>query len=225
MKLITKIGIVAIYLLFTDFVFSQSESEQTLRFATSVTSFDARSKEIQGSIYINEELLPSKLSNSEIVYAARYDAYQDEMEIQRDGKLYYLPKTFDVAVTFLASNKTYQVFSYDDKGTLRAGYFVMLEKGDKISLLNREKIKFVEEVVPKTGYEKYQPPKLKRESDQFFIGYKNNTTLDLPKKKSDILALFSSKANEVEAYAKSKKLGFKKSEDLIEIFKFYNMLN
>jgi hypothetical protein len=225
MKLITKIGIVSISLLFTDFAFSQSDSEQTLRHATSVTSFDARSRDVEGSIYINDELLPAKLSNSEIIYAARYDAYQDEMEIQRDGKLFYLPKTFDVTITFLNSNKTYQVYSYDDKGTLRAGYFAMLEKGEKISLLNREKIKFVEEVMPKSGYEKYKPPMLKRESDQFFIGYKNNTTVPLPKKKDEILALFSSKANEVQSYAKSNKLGFKKSEDLIEIFRFYNSLN
>ena len=56
MKLITKIGIVAISLLFTDFAFSQSDSEQTLRHATSVTSFDARSRDVEGSIYINDEL-------------------------------------------------------------------------------------------------------------------------------------------------------------------------
>jgi len=65
---------------------------------------------------------------------------------------------------------------------------------------------------------------LKRPSDVFFIGYKNNTSTELPRRKKHFFRLFSSKAHEVESFVKKQKLRFKDKEDLIEIFIYYNSL-
>jgi len=35
----------------------------------------------------------------------------------------------------------------------------------------KERIKFFEEVIAKSGYDKYQPPTLKRVRDKLYIGY------------------------------------------------------
>jgi hypothetical protein len=205
--------------------YGQSESEQILKHSVSVTSIDLRSKEVVGSAYVNDNLMPATLQNENIAYPMRYNAYEDEMEFEREGKFYNLNKVLNQEIIFVGSNKTYKVFFDTDNGTTNLSYFVVLLQGDKISLLNKEKIKFFEAVKPKTGYDKYKPPTLKRVNDKLYIGYKNSTTTELPRKKKDILKLFSSKAGEIETYAKENKLGYKNTEDLIQIFSYFNTLN
>ncbi|MDO9273933.1 MAG: hypothetical protein Q7T92_00100 [Lutibacter sp.] len=216
---------VIVLLLFTISGYSQkTDSEQTLEHRSSITSFDLRSKELVGSIYINENFLPAKLSNSQDPYLIRYNAYQDEMEVEKNGNSYRLLKNLNVSINFEGINKTYQVFNYLEKKETVPGFFVVLYNGDNISLLLKEKIKFYEEVKAKTGYDKYKPPTLKRVADEFYIGYKNSSAKELPSKKKDILSLFASKANEMEAYVNENKLGFKSEEDLIKIFSYYHTL-
>ncbi|HEY9168936.1 MAG TPA: hypothetical protein VIN72_05575 [Lutibacter sp.] len=203
----------------------KTDSEQTLVHRTSVTSFDLRSKELVGSIYINENFLPAKLSSGQDQYLARYNAYQDEMEVQKNGNGYHLSKNLNYSIDFEGTNKSYQVYNYEEKSKKMSGFFVVLYKGDNISLLLKEKIKFYEEVKPKTGYDKYIPPTLKRVDDEIYIGYKNSSAVALPNKNKDILSLFASKANDIASFAKENKLGFKSEADLIQIFKYYNTLN
>jgi len=201
-----------------------TSSQELINDKQSISSFDYRNKDLVGSNYIDQNFLSAKLNIDEIIYAMRYDAYQDEMEIEKDGNTFYLRKDFNYQITFLDKNKIYQVYNYEEKEKINKGFFVVLYNGDKISLLLQEKIKFYEEEEAKTGYDKYEPPKLKREKDKIFLGYKNNVTKELPKKKKDILKLFSSKSKVVELFIKENKLGFKKSEDLIKIFSYYNSL-
>jgi hypothetical protein len=201
-----------------------TSSQELINDTQSVSSFDYRNKDLVGSNYIDENFLSAKLNIDEIIYSMRYDAYQDEMEIEKDGNTFYLRKGFNYQITFLDKNKIYQVYNYQENEKLNNGFFVVLYNGDKVSLLLQEKIKFYEEKQAKTGYDKYEPPKLKREKDKMFIGYKNNAAKELPKKKKDILKLFSSKSKIMELFAKENKLGFKKPEDLVKIFSYYNSL-
>jgi len=201
-----------------------TSSQELINDTQSIRSFDYRNKDLVGINYIDENFLSAKLNIDEIIYSMRYDAYQDEMEIEKDGNTFYLRKDFNYQITFLDKNKIYQVFNYEEKEKINKGFFVVLNHGDKVSLLLQEKIKFYEEKQAKTGYDKYEPPKLKREKDKIFIGYKNNASKELPKKKKDILKLFSSKSKIVELFAKENKLGFKQSDDLVKIFNYYNSL-
>jgi len=201
-----------------------TSSQELINDTQSVSSFDYRNKDLVGSNYIDENFLSAKLNIDEIIYSMRYDAYQDEMEIEKDGNTFYLRKGFNYQITFLDKNKIYQVYNYQENEKLNNGFFVVLYNGDKVSLLLQEKIKFYEEKQAKTGYDKYEPPKLKREKDKMFIGYKNNASKELPKKKKDVLKLFSSKSKIMELFAKENKLGFKKPEDLVKIFSYYNSL-
>ena len=203
----------------------QNNEEGVIFTKTTVTSFDHRSKELVGSSYIDENFLPAKLMDNAKVYSMRYNVYQDEMEVEKDGEKRYLSKFFDFPITFLGVDKVYQLFNYKERNNPKDGYFVVLYRGDKVSLLLKEIIKLYDEVKPKTGYDKYQPPTLKRERDKFYIGYKNNTAIELPKKKKDILLLFSKKAKDVESFAKSNKLSFKDKDDLVRIFRYYDSIS
>ncbi|MFD0761801.1 hypothetical protein ACFQZW_06870 [Lutibacter aestuarii] len=207
------------------FSYGQSESEQILNHSVSVTSLDLRSKELVGSPYVNDDFFPAKIKGIETAYPMRYNAYEDEMEFEKEGKFYNFNKVLNQEVVFLATNKKYKLFFDTENNDNSIGYFVVLFQGNKIDLLNKEKIKFFEAVKPKTGYDKYKPPTLKRVNDKFYIGYKNGTTTELPRKKQDVLKLFSEKSNDIQNYAKKNRLSFKDKEDLIQLFKYYNTLN
>lgn len=203
----------------------KTDSEQILRHTTSITSFDFRSTKLVGSSYINENFLPAKISNNDNIYLIRYNAHMDEMEGNKNDKPYHLVKSMNYTILFEGINKSYRVYNYEEKNEVKPRFFVVLFNGDKISLLLQEKIKFYEEVKPRTGYEKYQPPTLKRLKDKLFIGFKDNSARELPNKKSKFLALFTDKSSDIESYVKRNKLSFKNTEDLIKIFSYYNSLN
>jgi len=155
----------------------------------------------------------------------RYDAYKDVFEVKRAGEIFYfLPKKFDYPVTFIDTKKVYQVFLHEKKKKTTSGFFVVLNKGKNGVLLLKEKINFHEEVKVKSELDKYKPPTLKRATDTFFIGYKNNTSTKLPRNKKGFFNLFSSKSKEVKSFVKKQKLSIKNKEDLIEIFTYYNSL-
>jgi len=205
--------------------FSQERAtEDILIHKTSVRSFDFRSKNLVGTTYINNDFLPAKMQEDDKIYSLRFNAYFDEMEVLKNNEEFSLQKRFNRPITFLGSNKIYQVFEYNHQGKETKGYFVVLMKGEKINLLLQEKIKYIAEVEPKTGYDKYKPPSLIRTKDKFFIAFKNNTTKEIPRKKKDFLSLFSSKSKDVENYMKKNKLSFKNADDLVKIFNYYDSL-
>ncbi len=190
-----------------------------------VPSFDLRANDLLGSSYINEQFLAVKLINSDKTYLMRYNAYMDEIEFEKDGKLFYLTKAYNFSIIFESLNKIYQVFSYQENNRTKDGYFVALSKGDNISLLLQEKIKYFDEVKARSGYTKDKPAALKRIKDKLYIGYNNKTASELPIKKNELLKLFSSKSADIEVYAKKNNLDFRKNEDLIQMFNYYNTLN
>ena len=225
MKALKSLAILLIMLLCSITNYSQTIIIPELRNdMQSTISFDLRSKDLVGSSYIEKNFLPAKLSVDGAIYSMRFNAYKDEMEIEKDNNKFYLRQDFNYTATFLRTNKVYQVYKYEEKDQDKTGFFVVLFSGDKVSLLLKEKIQFYEEVIAETGYDKYQPPALKRKKDKLYIGYKNNETKELPKKKKDIIKLFSSKSKNIESFAKENKLGFKNKEDLVKIFTYYHSL-
>ena len=224
MKIISKYYML-VMLLFVSFIsFSQTGSNQILE-RTTINSFNLQSKDLVGTSYINDDFLSAKLIDGEEMYSMRYDAYKDVFEVKRAGEIfYYLPKKFNYPVTFIDTKKVYQVFLHEKKKKTTSGFFVVLNKGKNGVLLLKEKINFHEEVKVKSELDKYKPPTLKRATDAFFIGYKNNTSTKLPRNKKSFFKLFSSKSNEVKSFVKKQKLSIKNKEDLIEIFTYYNSL-
>ena len=206
-------------------VFSQvRDNNELLSYTNNVSNIDLRSKDLVGTPYISKDHAPAKFSLNGNIYPMRYNGYQDEMEIEKEGNLFNLKKEIGSKITFLNENKIYSVYNFSEDNQPKVGFFVLLFESDKISFLIKEKVKFYEEVEAKTGYDKYKPPTLKRENDIFYISYDNKTAIQTPRKKKEILALFSDKANDVESYAKKNKLGFSKKDDLIKICTYYSTL-
>ena len=225
MKILISFSLLLINLFSSNTCYSQVKTVQDFIIdMKSKIFYDNSPKDLVGSSYIDKTFHSAKISVDGTIYSIRFDAYRDEMEIEKDNHKFYWRKAFNYTATFLGTNKVYQVYNYEDKDQVRTGFFVVLFNGDKVSLLMKERIKFFEEVIAKSGYDKYQPPTLKRVKDELYIGYKNNETKELPKKKNEILKLFSNKSKNVESFAKENKLGFKNKKDLIKIFAYYHTL-
>jgi hypothetical protein len=218
--------VLTLFCLFSLISYSQnSDSEQLFTNATSLTSIDLRSKKLVGNSYIDEIFLPARISNSKKISLIRYNAYLDEMEIEIKGKAYFLPKDYNYSIFFETTNKTYQLLSYEDNGLTKKGFFVVLSKGEKVSLFSQEKIKLYDEVPAKLGFTRYEPPTLKKIKNEIYLEFKDNSIVKLPKKKKNLVSLFSGNSKDLELYAKKNKYSFNKTEDLIKIINYYNSLD
>lgn len=213
-----------VFFLLSISIHCQVTNSQEFLNSRNITSIDLRSTEVKGDAYLNTDFMPARLSLDNTIYSMRFNAYQDEMEVEKDDKLYDLKKQPGYQITFLTTNKVYAIYNFDQANQVKTGFFVVLFQGDKVSLLLKEKIEFFEEVKPKTGYDKYQPPKLERVDDKFYMSRDGVTAIELPRRKKEILSLFLEKAGDVESYAKKNKLSFNKNEELAKIFAYYNSL-
>lgn len=209
------------------FAFGQADQgTQPLLQSEQVRSYSLRTGELKGSEYLNENFNPVKFSDSDKTYQVRYNAHQDEMEIIKNGESYNLPKKFDYTITFLNKPETnYKVYSYKVNKQEKKGFFLLINPNKDFSLLVKEEIRLYDEVKGERGISNYKPPTLKRVKDKYFIGFKDNTAIEIPRKKKDFYLLFKKHSEALEMFVKGNKLNIKNKEDLIQIFNHYNTLN
>lgn len=211
-------------ILFSIIISAQSPSYESRAFdKLSFDTFDLRAEGLNGTSYIQSDFLPANVEKYDSLLFLRYNAFQDEMEIKKD-KTYFIPKKIGLSVIFKGTNFTYKIFSFESKGKIKLGFLKVLQEGPRMSLLLQEKIIFVEEVKPKTGYEEYEAPRLKRIKDKLFYSEKNNVALEIPKKKKDILNIFSNNLVEIKSFVNKNRLNVKNQKNIIKIIEYYNTL-
>lgn len=211
-------------MLFNITIYGQNPSYEQRAFdAATFDTFDTRAEGLKGTSYIQNDFLPANIESYNNLMLLRYNAFQDEMEIKTD-KIYFIPKKNGLSVIFTGTKFNYKIFSLENNREIKLGFLKVLQNGSRMELLLQEKIIFVEEVKPKTGYEKYEAPRLKREKDKLFYSVKNSVAIEISKKKREILSIFSNNLNEIKIFAAKNKLSFKKQKDLIKIVEYYNTL-
>ncbi|WP_457618905.1 hypothetical protein [Lutibacter sp.] len=173
--------------------------------------------------YINNTFLSARINNSKKTFNIRYNVYKDEMEIKENDTIYFLPKNIGFTINFQNIDKAYQVFRSSLKN--KESYFVLLFKGNKLSLLLKERIDVQTRFIARKGFVGYLPPTLTRLKDLFYVGYTNDSTsLQLPIRKKYFYNLFLDKSSSVASFTKRNKLNYKNKKDLIKIFAYYNSL-
>lgn len=226
-----KLSIVSFlgFFLTHSFIFAQANNEQKefinyFNPSTNIFRYDINNSKVEGTKYLNPKFFPARLSADQVIYNMRYNAFADEMEIEKEGKTYVLIKQHEHRVTFLNTNKIYQLLDFTEGTKHHMGFFVVVIEGNKLSLLKKERIEFFKEVKPNSGYDKYQPARLERIPDKLYYTLDKKNAIRLSSKKKNILNIFSNKAMEVENFVKKNKLKFNKEKDLIEIFNYYNTI-
>lgn len=223
MKFLKYFIVIILFTLSFNLVAQANLLDQDLKSRNGIRTFDLRSTDLEGTVYINEEFQPAKINNDKKLYFARYDAYHNEMEVNAADGVHYLPKTYNLPLQFTNANKIYQVFDYKKNNEQFTEFFVLLSSGN-IKLLALEEVEYFEGVKAKSSYETSKPAKLERAKDEYYISTEDNLAIELSKKKKDFLSIFNDKSEKIESYMKENKLNTKDQEDLVKIFSYYDSL-
>lgn len=220
--------ILLIGLLSIQFVHSQFTSAGGAynRYGFRIKLFDYSNEPIDGSPYLYKEYSPAKISIIKEICLVNFDAYNNKMEIEKNGKIYYLPQNnFKYDIRFLNSKKAYQLFNFEKNEETITGFFLIITKNKDTYLLIKEVIKKFKAKKATNGYEKPSPITFKRLKDRYYVCFKNNKAIKIPSKKKHFLNLFNNKKTEISDFMKKEKLKHKTEKDLIKIFNYYASVN
>ena len=221
-----KYTITAFFLSIGFFVNAQNEANFALEGGNSFLSIKQKyDGKIKGSLFINDNFQSAKINDVLQQYPTRYNTYSDNFELQHNGKVKYIvvTKENETQVNFPKNNKLYKTYLYTDRDKTIKGFFVVLSEGENYALVLKEKIVFVEEQKPKTPYEKYKNPELKRVKDTYYLSLKGSKTLsEIKLRKKDVINFFENDSKMVSSLIKKNKLNVKKEEDLIRLLKLYD---
>jgi hypothetical protein len=186
--------------------------------------FESSSK-VEGSQYVVDKFLPATITGVEGTHLMRYNALNDDIEYQKEeDKIFILDKTnkkYDII--FSTNKRKYGVYEYtDQKGEAIKGFLIELYAGN-LSLLKREKVKYVSDKYPKSSYEDMVPAHYERADDEFYL--KNgDAILPFPKNKKLLLNQYPQKKSEIDGFFKKNRVSFKDEKDLISLVAFLSSI-
>ncbi|MET3732236.1 hypothetical protein [Moheibacter stercoris] len=175
--------------------------------------------DVQGSMYIFPEFSPAKVGGEMQVFTVRYNAFKDLMEFKDNDNIFeYYPNVNDKEFLLVGINKKYHYLTYQTKdGRSNNGYLLELYAGKGNRLLKRERIKFVEGQVSKTGYDRTIPDKYIKENDVLFVQFGEGQILEIPTSRKEFLKIFGENESKVNQLIKSEGYSFKDEKDIIKI--------
>lgn len=187
---------------------------------------DFKSKEIQGSPYLNKIFSLVKVENVEEKSKMRYNVYKDEFEfITVKNDTLILDKLEDFKdLTFVATNTKYKLLNYlnlDNK--FQFGYLIDVYQKKDFGLFKKENIGLTEEKIAKTSLEQNMPAKYYKSGDIYFLKTKEKI-VEFPSSKKRLSKIFQDKKEAIETFVKENKIDFDKSTDKIKIIDFLSTL-
>lgn len=205
------------FLFLSTSVFSQQFRESQYSIDFTKTSAKNTAGKVLGNLYINEDFSLATISNYKETTPLRYNPYKDEMEFMKGSAIYYLNKHEGISVKFKDENKEYVI----KKHNYELKYFVLAHKG-KISFLVKENVKFQPATQAVDSYGSSKPARYRRGKDGFYFENQHGKILTLPKKKKQLIKMFSAYNSGVKDFIKKKKINIKKQSDLVKLFAFLN---
>ncbi|EDP98528.1 hypothetical protein U8527_21200 [Kordia algicida OT-1] len=183
-----------------------------------------------GSQFHEEEFKDAKISSSQVVFKARYNAYLDEMEIKRqDDKIGYINKNLKKEkISFQTEDRTYKILETDNYSKKRVlGYFKVLKENDYVSLYRKD-LKQLNIGLEKTPY-MIPAPKIITEfrdtKSEFYVEFKKSGhAIKLSRTRGGVAKLFEDKRAIVKQFIKENNLKVTKEEDIIKVIDYVNSL-
>lgn len=217
-------------LLVSTAAFSQSgrANIQDSMFRNQKSASAANNPNVKGTPYFDIKFKSASISPQEKVYLIRYNAITDDMEVisekdtlvlNKDGNTRYVIKQH-------LGNITFKILAYDDKETIKHGYFVSLTEGDNIALYKKERKKLVKLTAPKIGGSlSSNTGEFRNQKSEFYVEFKRSgTAIKVPRKKKEIIKLLTGKEDIVKKYIKENRIKTSKENDLIKLIKYMNSL-
>ena len=178
---------------------------------------------IDGSPYLDEFFHPISIDGyNKTLPAVRYNAYEDEMEFEINGKTNYIVKNQNVKINFPDNNKTYVLTRYQLEDKEINGYLVILVNEGKYKLYKKETVELlVNQNNKNIPYLNEKPPVYERNKDIFLILY-NGKFYKVQKNWKEIAKELSVDNSKLNDFIKKNKISVKDEGDLIRLVEFLN---
>ncbi len=182
-----------------------------------------------GSPYENKDFQRGIITKNGIILsqnvALRYNANRDLFEIKKnavlkDNQARLLKKTDEIELKI--NNQKY-IFLPLNQDNIKAGYFVILHKGEKASIYKKIYMQFIPGQKAYSSMAQDVAPTYK-EKTTLYISNKEGEFKELPSSKGGKQKAFTNHKKEVKQYIKDNKLNLNKETDLIKLVKYYNSL-
>ncbi|HMG91977.1 MAG TPA: hypothetical protein VK589_18100 [Chryseolinea sp.] len=197
----------------------------TMLFTISIASAQvtaSNGEEIAGSPYMDDKYKEGMIYYGDKNYKApiRYNAYQDLIEYQQNGK----------ALTLDANQSIKKVIVGDEVfvpltpagNTKKPGYFALLDSG-KLNLYSKKRIVYMPFKKQGKLDGSDQPAEFKKSPDIFYFQLGDGQLQEVDNMKS-LIASLPDKQDELTQYVKKEKISPKKEKDLLQFVKYYNSL-
>ncbi len=181
---------------------------------------------VTGNPYVDKEFQKGEIIFGDSVVVRdvplRLNFYTDNIEFKKNDTILALanPETID-RISFGYRNFIFS--SYKEGAFTKKGYFEVLADGQTKLLLHREAI-IKREQLPASNYEGGNYRDYFRNSETFYIKKGDNIATRISRSKKSILKALGDHTGELEAYIKKKHLKLNKTDDLIDLFYYYNTL-
>ncbi len=167
---------------------------------------------------------PGKVIGYNQEYLLRYDAFNDEMQIEKvDGSIAIIDKKTINQVN-LGDGSIYKIFNYDVKKENITGYLKVLFTGEELSLLKKEVIAYEFEKKPESGYHDIVPAAYVKGNEIYFIADHSGEIRSFRNKK-DLLNLYPTHKKSLENFMKVNNIRFSKEDSLSKLAQHLDMLN
>ena len=182
---------------------------------------------IEGSPYYNETFVLGKLlvNGKEVPgnYGIRYNAYNDQIELQGANETEALIKAVNYSCVINNNKYIYRSYQAKKKDTPTMGYFQVLTDEANGLLLKQERMKFKEALEAKTSMTQPLPARFIPYTNYYYL--KNGTSIAAIIHKKTILDNFEPEVQSaIKKYIKSEKIDLKKEYDLLKLFSYYASL-
>jgi hypothetical protein len=181
--------------------------------------------EIEGSPYLNDDLIEGyatfRLGDSAVHYL-RYNIYSDEIEYLKGNQLYVIDNEEKLDRVYVDGH-TFFFTPYSIRNSVKTGYLELLVSG-KAKLYIKYNVDFEKAENAQSSYDKPKPPRFVNKLPQYFYSLYGAPIVDFNNDSGGLEVVGKDHYEQLKTYAKKEKLKLRKTEDLIQIFKYYNTL-
>lgn len=181
---------------------------------------------IEGSAYYNEKFIAGNVYYLNKVYGnypMRYNAYSDEVEIQRAGSKKMESVYKSVSLSCDIGSELYIYTKYlNQKGVIQEGYLIRLNPRQKYTLYEKKSKIYKEGKKAATSMHPNYPPKFEDKHD-YFLAIENEFPVYFKNSKKELTEFFGQeKVSEIRDFIKQHKIKSNNSEDLIKLIEYLN---
>jgi len=184
--------------------------------------------DIDGTVYVDENFTNGTIyyrSSPYGDYLLRYDAYNDEVELKRNGsnQIEALHKNENISCK-IGNDKLHFVEHKKASGEVQEGYLISLFEGADYTLYIKKAKIFKQGKVAKTSLQNSFPPRFV-DDEAYFVSTNDEIPVQFNTSKKEVLSLFDADRYEkVKNYLKKNKPNLKEKGDLISLFVYANTL-